>query len=119
MSDDRFTAGDGPGAEVVPLNAPGLKGSAAVMYGDAESGFHGTLRARAIRGFPASSGVYAGEVEGYGVVDLTLGYRFRRSGLWLQLGVQNLLDTGYSAFPGSPTLGRMTLLRLRYDTPRL
>lgn len=118
VSDDRFTAGDGPGAEVVPLNAPGLKGSVAAMYGDAESGFHGTLRARAIRGFPASSGVYAGEVEGYGVVDLALGYRFRRSGLWLQLGVQNLLDTGYSAFPGAPTLGRTSLLRLRYDTPR-
>jgi hypothetical protein len=119
VSDDRFTAGDGPGAEVVPLNAPGLKGSVAVRYGDPAGGLHGTVRARGVRGFPASSGVFAGEVEDYGVVDLTLGYRFRGSRLWLQLGVQNVLDTGYSAFPGAPTLGRMTLLRLRYDTPRL
>lgn len=119
VSDDSFTAGDGPGAEVVPLNAPGLKGSVAVSYGDPVGGLHGTLRVRGVGGFPASSGVFAGEVQDYGVVDLTMGYRFRRSSLWLQLGIQNVLDTGYSTFPGAPTLGRMTLLRLRYDTPRL
>jgi hypothetical protein len=118
VSDDTFVAGEGPGAEVVPLNAPGLKGSVAVAYGDPSGGFHATMGARGIRGFPANSGVFAGEVGDYGVVDLTMGYRFRRSGLWLQLGIQNVLDKGYSAFPGAPTLGRMTLLRLRYDTPR-
>lgn len=116
VSDNVFVAGDGPEAEVVPLNAPGLKGSVAVAYGDPAGGFHATMRARGIRGFPANSGVFAGQVEDYGVVDLTMGYRFRRSGLWLQLGVQNILGTGYSTFPGAPTLGRMTLLRLRYDT---
>jgi outer membrane receptor for ferrienterochelin and colicins len=119
VSDNVFVAGDGPEAEVVPLNAPGFKGSVAVAYGDPAGGFHATARARGIRGFPASSGVFAGQVEDYGVVDLTMGYRFRRSGLWLQLGIQNVLDTDYSAFPGAPTLGRMTLLRLRYDTPRV
>jgi iron complex outermembrane receptor protein len=119
VSDDSFTAGDGPGAEVVPLNAPGLKGSLAVTYGDPAGGLHGTLRARAVRGFPASSGVFAGKVEDYGVVDVSVGYRFGRSGLWIQLGIQNLLDSGYSAFPGAPTLGRTTLLRLRYDSLRL
>ena len=44
-----------------------------------------------------------------------MGYRFRRTGLWLQLDVQNLFDTGYSTFPGAPMLGRLTMLRLRYD----
>lgn len=117
VSDDTFVSGDGPETEVVPLNAPGLKGALAVSYRDPAGGFHGTVRARGIRGFPASSGVFAGDVENYGVMDITLGYRFRRPGLWLQLGVQNVSDAGYSAFPGAPTLGRTTLLRLRYDTP--
>jgi outer membrane receptor protein involved in Fe transport len=117
VSDDTFVTGDGPDAEVVPLNAPKLKGALAVSYRDPAGGFHGTVRARGIRGFPASSGVYVGNVEDRGVMDFTLGYRFRHPGLWVQLGVQNVLDTGYSAFPGAPNLGRTTLLRLRYDTP--
>jgi outer membrane receptor for ferrienterochelin and colicins len=117
VSDDRFTVREGPGAEVVPLNAPSLKGSLAIRYGDPSGRLHGTVRARAVRGFPANSGVFAGQVEDYGAVDLSVGYRFSRTGLWLQLGVQNLLNTGFSTFPGSATLGRTSLLRLRYDTP--
>jgi iron complex outermembrane receptor protein len=115
VSDDGFPAGSGPDAEVVPLNAPGLKGSAVIRYRDAARGWHGTVRARGVQSFPASSGVFAGQVEGYGVVDLNLGHRFGATGLWLQLDVQNVLDTAYSAFPGAPTLGRLVLLRLRYD----
>jgi iron complex outermembrane receptor protein len=115
LSDDVLTAGEGSGAGVIRLNAPALKGSATLRYRDTDSGLNGALRFRATKGFPASSGVYAGAVEGYQVVDLNAGYRFRRTGLWLQLEVQNLFDTGYSTFPGAPMLGRLTMLRLRYD----
>ena len=36
-------------------------------------------------------------------------------GASLQLSVQNLLDEDYRSFPGVPTIGRMALLRLKYD----
>jgi iron complex outermembrane receptor protein len=119
LSDDILTAGEGAAAGVIPLNAPTLKGSATLRYRDLDSGLNGALRFRATKGFPASSGVYAGDVDGHQVVDLNLGYRFRRMGLWLQLDVQNVLDTGYSSFPGAPMLGRLTMLRLRYDLAAL
>lgn len=119
VSDDSFVTGAGPTAEVVALNAPGLKGSAAVSYRDPAGGLDAVLRVRGVKGFPASSGVYGGRVDDYGVVDVSLGYRLRGTGLWLQLSMQNLLDSGYSTFPGAPTLGRLTMLRLRYDLPRI
>ena len=115
LSDDVLTAGEGAAAGVISLNAPTLKGSATLRYRDIDSGLNGALRFRTTKGFPASSGVYAGAVEGHEVIDLNVGYRFRRTGLWLQLDVQNLVDTGYSTFPGAPMLGRLTMLRLRYD----
>lgn len=118
VSDDVFTAGTGRDAEIYALNSSSLKGALAVSYGDPASGFHATVLGRAIRGFPASSGVYSGEVDSYANADLDVGYRFPKSGLWLQLGVQNVLGTGYRTFPGAATLGRTTLLRVRYDTPR-
>ena len=115
LSDDVLTAGEGAAGGLISLNAPILKGSGTLRYRDVDSGLNGALRFRSTKGFPASSGVYAGEVEGHEVVDLNLGYRFRRTGLWLQLDVQNLAGTGYSTFPGAPMLGRLTMLRLRYD----
>ena len=119
VSDDRFETGSGPTAEVVALNAPSFKGSVAVGYRNPSGGLSASLRGRALRGFPASSGVYSGDVSGYGVVDLSLGYRFGKLGLWVQLDVQNMFDEAYTAFPGAPSIGRLTLLRLRYDVPRI
>lgn len=119
LSDDVLTAGEGTAAGVISLNAPTLKGSATIRYRDIVSGLNGALRFRTTKGFPASSGVFSGVVEGHEVVDLNVGYRFRSTGLWLQLDVQNLFDTGYSTFPGAPILGRLTMLRLRYDVAGL
>lgn len=115
VSDDAFRAGGGATAEVIPLNAPTLKGSAALRYFGLGDGLNGALRVRALKGFPASSGVYSGDVEGYEIVDLNVGYRLAGTGLWAQLEIQNLFDAGYQAFPGAPAMGRLTLLRLRYD----
>jgi hypothetical protein len=36
-------------------------------------------------------------------------------GVALQLSVQNLLDEEYRSFPGMPRIGRMALVRLRYQ----
>lgn len=113
----------------VTLNAPKLKGSIALGYRSNENGLSGELRTRFNEGFPVRSGVYEGTiciggkpesgaedcVKSSTLVDLTLGYRLPFEGASLQLSVQNLLDTEYRSFPGVPTIGRMGLIRLKYD----
>jgi outer membrane receptor protein involved in Fe transport len=45
-----------------------------------------------------------------------MGYRIPRvAGASLQLTVQNIFDSNYQSFVGVPEIGRMALLRLRYD----
>ena len=61
-----------------------------------------------------------GEVEpcvgGYTLFDVNVGYRLPGfSGATIQLAVQNLFDESYRSFPGVPEIGRMALLRLRYE----
>ncbi len=106
----------GATSELVSLNAPTFKGAAALTYRNDDAGFNGGLRFRAQNGFPANSGVYVGDVESFGVVDLGLGFRvpsFRD--LWFQLDVQNLFDNSYQTFVGVPELGRMIMARMRWD----
>ncbi len=107
---------EGAGSELVPLNAPTVKGSAQLLYRNDDAGVNGSVRFRAQNGFPANSGVYIGDVDSYGVVDFGLGWRlpgFRD--LWLQLDVQNLFDNSYQTFVGTPELGRFLLARVRWD----
>jgi len=108
------TEGDNP--EVVPLNAPTVKGTARLTYRDDGAGLNGSVRFRAQNGFPANSGVYIGEVDGLETVDLGLGWRIPGyRDLWLQLDVQNVFDSSYQTFVGTPQLGRMILARVRWD----
>jgi len=109
VSDETFQAG----SETVPLNAPSWKGSFTARYRNEDNGLTGAVRARFIDGFPVASGVYTGNVEAYSVFDVNLGYEIPGTdGLRAQLDVQNVLDDGYQTFPGTPTLGRFTVLRL-------
>ena len=108
------TEGDNP--EVVPLNAPTVKGTAKLTYRDDDSGLNGSLRFRAQNGFAANSGVYIGEVDGFETVDLGLGWRIPGyRDLWLQVDVQNVFDSSYQTFVGTPQLGRLILARVRWD----
>jgi iron complex outermembrane receptor protein len=116
VSKDRFTAARGDETEEVPLNAPKYKGTAAVRFNYDNVGLNGGVRFRSQIGFPGNSGVYIGDVKGYEVFDISLGWRipgFRE--LWLQLDVQNVFDTQYQPFIGTPELGRFAILRARYD----
>jgi outer membrane receptor protein involved in Fe transport len=116
VSKDQFTAARGDESEEVPLNAPKYKGTAAVRFNYDNVGLNGGVRFRAQSGFPGNSGVYIGDVENYNVFDIALGWKipgFRE--LWLQLDVQNLFDTQYQPFVGTPELGRFAILRARYD----
>ncbi|MGH7542122.1 MAG: TonB-dependent receptor domain-containing protein [Gemmatimonadota bacterium] len=112
--DEFESSGDNP--EIVPLNAPTLKGTGTLRYRDDDSGLNGMLRFRAQNGFPANSGVYIGDVAGFGVLDLGLGYKIPGwENVWLQVDVQNVLDNQYQSFVGAPELGRFALVRVRYD----
>src|SRR5690606_20346657 len=122
-SDDVFQTRRG---QRVTLNAPKTKGTLAGIY--RRGGFHGEARVRYNAAYPVDSGVYkateclggtGAEIEpcvgDFTLLDLTLGYDVPQiPGVSVQLSVQNLLDEDYRSFPGSPEVGRMALLRLRY-----
>jgi iron complex outermembrane receptor protein len=127
VSDDHFQiplAGD---TQFVALNAPTKKGSAHVTYRNLLSGINGEVRVRFNGEFPANSAGYVGLacvtgdpltgqcVESFTLVDLTAGYRLPISGASLQLQINNLFDEKYQSFVGTPEIGRMAILRLKYD----
>ncbi|HEX7242789.1 MAG TPA: TonB-dependent receptor [Longimicrobiaceae bacterium] len=129
VNDDAFESRN---AGLVTLNAPKTKGSLALLYRSDRTGFNGEVRARYNAEFPVNSGVYVGTkclggkyaegpltedcVDSFTLLDLNLGYRLPRfDGATIQLNVQNVLDEEYRSFPGAPFIGRMAILRLRYD----
>jgi iron complex outermembrane receptor protein len=115
------------GVADLSLNAPKFKYSIATEYRNTEAGFNGELRMRHVDGFPVNSGAYIGDVKGYSVVDLNLGYELPfAEGLGLTLTAQNLLTfvegesgspftTRHLEFVGAPALGRLILARLTYE----
>jgi outer membrane receptor for ferrienterochelin and colicins len=109
-----LSSGDNP--ESVPLNAPTFKGNALLLYRNDEAGLNANLRFRAQNGFPANSGVYIGNVDGFEVFDIGAGWRLpMMRDVWLQLDVMNLFDTQYASFVGTPIIGRMMMARVRWD----
>ena len=125
VDDDVFTSQRG---EKITLNAPKTKWSAHGAFRRPEWGFDTELRVRYNDSFPVRSGVYNGTecidgpepgnepcVDSYALVDLTASYQIPGiRGAALQLYVQNLLDEDYRSYPGTPTIGRMLLTRLKY-----
>lgn len=118
------------GAEDQPvaLNAPKEKGSVNLTYRDLDRGLNAEVRARYNGEFPANSAGYIGLacitgqaadgpcVTSYTLVDLNFGYRLPRfPGATLQLNVTNLFDEPYQSFIGVAQVGRLAMLRLRYD----
>ncbi|MCL7972390.1 MAG: TonB-dependent receptor [marine benthic group bacterium] len=113
---DLFPTGNDEAGEPVPLNAPKWKGALTLGYRAPQSGWTGAVRGRFVDGFPVASGVYAGQVDAYAVMDLNVGYRFGgRSNLTLQLDMQNVLNNDYTSFVGVPNFGRYTVLRLLWS----
>jgi outer membrane receptor for ferrienterochelin and colicins len=120
--------------QIVPLNAPTAKFGLTAGYRNETAGFNGEARVRFNNDFPVLSAPYFATlcfpselragitgleepcVDSQTVVDLTLGYRIPRiQGVSAQLAVQNLFDSPHRSFPGVPDIGRMALLRLRYQ----
>lgn len=113
----------------VTLNAPKEKVTAAFGYGSLVSGLTGELALRYSGEYPVRSGVYNATeciggtepgrepcVPSQTLLDLNFGISVPQlRGAMLQMSVQNLLDEEFRPFPGMAPLGRMALVRLRYD----
>jgi len=108
---DRFDAGE----ENVALNAPRWKGSLGLQY-RGRNGLSAGARGRYVDAFPVASGVYVGEVDSYTVFDLNVGYKIPGTSLSAQLDISNILDDEYRSFPGTPAIGRFSLLRFLWAT---
>jgi len=118
--------GDG---RIIALNAPARKLAARLNYRDDGRGLHGELLVRHMTGHPVNNPAFSaadcdgpGDAQGRGdcvaphlLFDLTLGYRFGATGLSAQLAMQNVLGAPYRSFIGVSEIGRLTMLRLRYD----
>lgn len=116
VSDDEFVITTGSVSDTIALNAATNKATGSVRYRNDELGFNGQFRGRWVDSFPANSGVYVGTVDALNIFDLTLGYELPFvEGVTAQLDVQNLFDADYQTYVGTPELGRMTILRLKYD----
>ena len=109
------------------LNAPKMKGSANLTYRNLSRGLNAEARVRYTDEFPANSAgstsvcpawdssLQGDCVQSFTLVDLTAGYRLPVTGATLQFTISNLLDEDYQSFIGVPTMGRMAVLRLKYD----
>lgn len=124
VSDDHFDVG----GQLVALNAPRFKSAVSLGYESVVSGVNGEVRVRHTDGFPVNSADFVGTaciggegplvqpcVDSFTLVDLLLGYRIPRVPVSLQLAVSNLFDEDYRSFVGVPAVGRMALLRMKWD----
>ena len=108
--------GDCTSTDDIALNAPSHKGSLGVVFDDRVSGFTAQGRIRVTDGFPMNSGVYIGAVEGYSVIDASIGYRLPfQPGTRISLTANNVLDNRHREFVGAPEIGRLLLFQVRYD----
>jgi iron complex outermembrane receptor protein len=112
VSDDLFAIDDGSD---IALNAPKHKGSMSLAYRSLYSGFSAQARFRFNNEFPAISAGFDGLVPSSQVVDVNIGYKVPNTGATMQLAVQNVFDSDYQSFVGVPTMGRLALVRVKYD----
>ena len=118
------------GQAPVALNAPKNKASLNLTFRDVLSGITATGGVRLTAGFPAQSADFVGTacitggtgglfeencVDDFAIFDLSAGYAVPNTAATIQFSITNVLNTGYRSFPGVPTIGRLALLRVRYD----
>ena len=105
-----------PGSDDLALNAPSHKGSLGFAFTDRARGFLFDARWRFSDGFEMRSGVFAGPVDAYHVLDVTTGYQLPfQPNARLELTVYNAMNNLHREFVGAPELGRLALVRVRYD----
>ena len=114
VSRDQFTVEES--TEPLDLNAPARSGSVTLTYRAPDAGFSASLDLRATDGYPVTSGVYAGTIASYALVDARLTYPVPGPGhATLSVTGENLFDRRHQEFLGSPELGRMVLVQWRTE----
>ncbi|HAC07812.1 MAG TPA: hypothetical protein EYM78_03340 [Gemmatimonadetes bacterium] len=100
----------------IALNAPTDKGSFGVSYDNKVAGTFISGRVRVSGAFPMNSGVYQGDVAGYQVLDLNMGYRVPGyTGFIVSLTLNNALNNLHQEFIGAPFIGRVGMVKLQYS----
>jgi iron complex outermembrane receptor protein len=113
----------------VALNAPRHKASLAAAFRDEGRGLTANLAARYLGGFPVKSGIFAGQVQPYAVLDANAAYRlpFDRH-TTVSLAGWSLLQASQDVFSGNwrltdrhaefvrvPQIGRVVVVRIRTE----
>ena len=100
----------------IALNAPTDKGSFGVSYDNKVAGTFISGRVRVSGAFPMNSGVYQGDVAGYQILDLNMGYRVPGyTGFIVSLTLNNALNNLHQEFIGAPFIGRVGMVKLQYS----
>ncbi len=112
VTKDEFEIDDGT---PITLNAPRNKGSLGLSYRGADNGVTASSRVRFTGEFSAASAGFVGDVDSYAIVDVTGGYEVPNTAATLQLTISNLFNSDYQSFVGVPSIGRFTMLAVRYE----
>ena len=97
----------------VALNAPKHKLKLGAVYRLPQLGLRLGSRVRYNGDFRMESGEYAGEVDSYTLLDLSLAYDLPvYEGLSVLINVDNALDNEYRSFIGVPKIGRLAYVQL-------
>ncbi len=112
VSDDMFEIKDG---DPIALNAPSRKGSVGIAYRNVAQGLNAEARMRFNNSFPAVSAGFGGNVPSASIVDVNMGYRLPNTNASVQLAVTNLFGSQNQSFIGVPDIGRLAMLRMKYD----
>ncbi len=128
VSDNLFTNLSGTG-DTLALNAPRHKASLSATYTDDGHGLTVRAAGRYVGGFPVKSGIFAGRVQPYAVLDadVTLRMPFAPR-TYLTVSGWNLLQASSEAFGGGwslrsrhrefvrvPEMGRVVIAKLRVE----
>ena len=104
---------EGVAGGVIPLNAARFRGALGLDYTFPKCGLGFSTNWRWSDAFPANSAIYQGTVVAQNLLDLGIRY----TPTWaenttLTLDMTNVLGTDLQRFPGTPEIGRVTMLRL-------
>jgi iron complex outermembrane receptor protein len=112
FTSENFFAANAPGESDLSLNAPRHKAAVSARYREPVRQVSAEARARFVGPFHMVDGVWIGDVAGFGVADIEVGFPLLTAQVTLTLS--NILDRRHSQFVGAPVLGRLIMLRTAY-----